>query len=285
MAQINNTTAAVTIPESWYKDVQFARDDNLVAASLVERKYESDLTVGDQVHMPFIANLTTEVISSGSNLTPVANTETEVVLTVDQFKGTAVELFDQTKIQSKYDLDKAYSNRIGQALAEDVDTAVLAEYANVTAGHDMTTVATVTYNDVVDAVALLDAANVPTGDRFLIVNAQTLSDLRKDAQFVRYDARGDKHAMMQGGGVGAIGEIYGIKVYLSNNVAVDTVPTPDDYCNVLAHKSWVALAIQAKPDMEMHRNPLGSATYLIGRVLYGVQTVRDDHAVVIRRQV
>jgi len=280
MAQVNNTTAAVMIPESWYKDVQFARDDNFVAASLVERKYESDLKVGDTVNMPFIANLTTEAISSGSDLTPVANTETEVSLVVNQFKGVAVEIFDQTKYQSKYDLDKAYSNRIGQALAEDVDTAILAEAQNLAGVYDPAAVAAVTYDDIVDRVAVLDAANVPQSDRFMIVNAVTLGDLRKDANFIRYDSTGEKAAHLQGGGVGAIGEIYGIKVYLSNNVQTDT-----SYVNIIAHKSWMALAIQAKPDMEMHRNPLGSATYLIGRVLYGLKEIRADHAITLRRTV
>lgn len=281
MAQINNTTAAVMVPESWHKDIQYARDDNFVMAGLVERKFEKDLQVGDQVHIPFVANLTTEAITSGSNLTPVANTETEVVLTVDQFKGTAVEIFDLTKYQSKYDLPKAYSNRIGQALAEDVDTALLTQAAALAGVYDPAAVATVTYDDIVDRVAVLDAANVPQDGRFMVVNAVTLGDLRKDANFVRYDARGDKHASMQGGGVGAIGEIYGIKVYLSNNVQTDT----GSYVNVIAHKSWLALAVQARPDLETHRNPLGSATYLIGRVLYGFKEIRADHAITLRRTV
>ena len=290
MAQVTNTTAAVMIPESWYRDVQFARDDAFVAAGLVERRYESDLSVGDQVHIPFIADLTTEDISTaGTTMTPVANTETEVILSVDRFQGVAVEIWDKTKVQSKYSLDKAYSNRIGQALASAVDTDLLDFSGNtdvtVASGHDLTTVAAVTYDNVVSAVAVLDAANVPQGDRWMIVNAQTLGDLRKDANFVRYDSRGDKAAFLQGGGVAAIGEIYGIKVFLSNNVQLDTVPTPDDYLNIIGHKSWLALAVQAKPDLERHRNPLDSASYLIGRVLYGIKTIRDDHAVILRRQV
>lgn len=291
MAQVFNDpsgvggTVNVMVPESWTKDVQFARDNAFVAAGLVERKYEKDLSVGDRVHIPFIADLTTETIESGTDLTPVANTETEVELIVDQYEGTAIEIFDQAKVQSKYNLASAYSNRIGQALAENVDSALLGEYANVAAANDMTTAAAIAYDDIVDAVGLLDAGNVPQGDRFLIVNAVTLSDLRKDSDFVRYDARGDKGAFMQGGGVGALGEIYGIPVYLSNNVQTDATPTPDDYCNILAHKSWLGLAIQDKPALERDRNPLGSASYLIGRVLYGFKTIRDDHAVVVRRQV
>ncbi len=281
MALVTNTTAAKLIPESWTKDVEFARDDAFVAAGLVERRFEKDLSVGDQVHIPFIGDLATESIVSTGSMTPVANTETEVILTVDQFEGTAVEIFDKTKIQSKYNLPKIYSNRIGNALANVVDTALLDEYANVLTANKMTGVAAVAYDDVVDAVALLDAGNVPQGDRFMIVNAATLSDLRKDAQFVRYDARGTNHAVTKGGGVGGIGEIYGIPVHLSNNVQDDAT----SYMNILAHKSWLALAIQAKPDMEKHRNPLASAGYLIGRVLFGLKTIRPDHGVVITRTI
>lgn len=281
MALVTNTTAAELIPESWTKDVEYARDDAFVAANLVERRFEKDLSVGDTVHIPFIADLVTESIVSTGSMTPVANTETKVDLVVDQFEGTAVEIFDKTKIQSKYDLPKIYSNRIGNALANVVDTSLLDEYTNILAGNKPTTVATLTYDLVVEAVGLLDAGNVPQGNRFFIVNSVTLSDLRKDAQFVRYDSTGEKGGHLQGGGVGAIGEIYGIPVYLSNNVQDDAT----SYMNILAHKSWLALAIQAKPDMEKHRNPLASAGYLIGRVLYGLKTIRPDHAVQVARTI
>ncbi len=283
MAQVNNTTADVMIPESWTRDVEFARDDNLVFADLVTRKYEQDLNVGDQVHIPFVGNLTVENITSGSNLTPIANTETEVVLVVDKFKGVAVEIFDKTKIQSKYDLPAAYKNRIGQALADVVDSDIAALWSTVAAGNQMTAVANVDYDDIVDAVTLLDMANVPQDGRSMVVDSRTLGDLRKDDNFIRYDSTGKAGAWTQGDK--AIGEIYGIKVYISNNVAIDTTETPDEIKNMIFHKSAFALAMQKSPWMEMHRNPLGSADYIIGRELYGVKTIRTDHAVVLPRQV
>lgn len=283
MAQVNDTTAAVMIPESWTRDVEFARDDKLVLADLVTRKYEKDLNVGDQVHIPFVSNLAVEDVASGSDLTPAANTETEVVLVVDKFKGSAVEIFDKTKIQAKYDLPAAYKDRIGQALAEAVDTDLANLWSTVAAGNQMTAVATVDYDDVVDAVTLLDRANVPQDDRHMVVDARTLGDLRKEDMFTRYDATGVKGAFAQGDK--AIGEIYGIKVYISNNIAVYATPTPDEIKNMIFHRSAFALAMQKSPWMEMHRNPLGSAEYIIGRELYGVKTIRTDHAVVLPRQV
>ena len=112
MATMTPTTGAVFIPEVWAKDVQMARRNKLIMANLVDHQYEDDLVYGDTVHITSIAEMTADAITPGTALTPVAPTETEQTLVVDQYYGKAIELQDMLKRQSKYDLRKPYADVI-----------------------------------------------------------------------------------------------------------------------------------------------------------------------------
>jgi hypothetical protein len=168
-------------------------------------------------------------------------------------------------------------------LAKAIDTRLLAQFANVSSGNKMTAVANLTFNTIVDATTLLDAANVPFEDRALIVNAQGLGDLRKLAEFTSWDKTGREGVREKS--MGIVGEIYGAPVYLTNAVATNVDSGTNNYQFMLIHKSAFALAVQMQPEMEQDRDILKKADLISGSTLFGVKTVRPDHAVVIRRNV
>jgi len=271
------TTGAVFIPEVWAKDVLMARRNKLVMANLVDHQYENDLTYGDTVHITSIAEMTADTITPGTALVPVAPTETEQTLVIDQYVGKAIEIQDMLKRQSMYDLRAPYADVIGFAIAKAIDAKLLAQYANVAAGNKMTAVANLTFDGIVDAYTLLDAANVPANDRAIVVNAQGLGDLRKLPEFESYDSTGQPGTKETT--LGIQGTIYGAPVYLTNAVANDGT----DYQFLLFHKSAFAAAIQMAPEMESDRDILKKTDLLSGSTLFGVKTVRPDHAVLIRR--
>ena len=111
---------------------------------------------------------------------------------------------------------------------------------------------------------------------------ELLGDLRKDSKFTSYNETGVPSVRKQK--LGIVGEIYGIPVYWTNAVK-QTTGTSGERKNLILHKSAFALAVQKTPAMETDRNVLGRSTYLVGDCLYGVKTVRDDHAVVLARDV
>lgn len=277
MATMTPTTGAVFIPEVWAKDVQMARRNKLVMANLVDHQYENDLQYGDTVHITSIAEMTADQITPGTALTPVAPTETEQTLVIDQYYGKAVEIQDMLKRQSKYDLRAPYTDVIGFALAKAIDGSLLSEYANVDAGNVQTTVANLTFNGIVDAHSLLDAADVPQEDRFIVVNAQGLADLRKLDEFRSYNETGVPSNVEKT--MGIVGDIYGAPVYLTNAVKDDGT----HYQFLLFHKSAFALAVQQQPEIETDRDILKKTDLISGSCLWGVKTVRSDHAVVIQR--
>lgn len=283
MAVQTPTTGAVFIPEVWAKDVLMARRNKLVMANLVDRKYESDISYGDTVHITSIAEMTADQITPGTALTPVAPTETEQTLVIDQYYGKAVEMQDMLTKQSKYDLRKPYADVIGFALAKKIDGSLLAQFANIASGNKQTAVAALTFNGIVDAHTLLDAANVPQDDRALVVNAIGLGDLRKLDEFKSYNETGEVGIVEKQ--MGIVGTIYGAPVYLTNAVAQNTDSGTANYQMMLFHKSAFALVVQSEPEMESDRDILMKADLLSGSTLWGVKTVRSDHAVVIRRNV
>ena len=279
MATMTPTTGAVFIPEVWAKDVQMARRNRLVMANLVDTQYEDDLTYGDTVHITSIAEMTADAITPGTALVPVAPTETEQTLVIDQYYGKAIELQDMLVRQSKYDLRRPYTDVIGFALAKAIDASLLARYANVDAAHKMTAVAALTFAGIVDAHTLLDEDNVPMEDRALVINARMLGDLRKLPEFTAYDETGREGVREKE--MGIVGTIYGTRVYLTNAVATDT----GAYQGLLFHKSAFALAIQKRPEMESDRDILKKTDLISGSTLWGVKAVRPDHPPPIRRTV
>lgn len=273
------TTGAVFIPEVWAKEVQMARRNKLVMANLVDHRYESDISYGDTIHITSIAEMTADAITPGTALTPVAPTETEQTILINQYYGKAVELQDMLKKQSKYDLMKPYSDVIGFALAKAIDGSLLAEFANVLAGNKQTAVANLTFNGIVDAHGLLDQYDVPQEDRAFVVNWAGLSDLRKLDEFKSYNETGEVGLVEKK--MGIVGTIYGAPVYLTNAVKTDT----GAYQFLLFHKDAFAVVVQSEPEMESDRDILKKADLLSGSTLWGVKTVRPNHAVVVRRTV
>lgn len=283
MATLTPTSHALFIPELWSKEAQLARRNKIVAANLVNRQYESDLSVGDTVHVPFVANLTADTVTPGTDLTAVAPTETEVQIVVNTMKGKAVTLHDWTKKQSKYDLAKIYGGQIGESLARAIDTDVLAEISTGSTNTPIDTTTGATYANIVAAVTALDTANVPQEDRAFIVNAKFMGDLRQLAEFTRYDAAGMANPSVARTSAGnKVGFIYGIPVYMSNNVRVVAGAPAKDH-NLLIQKDCVGLVVQKDVSFETDRRALALSTDVVGSCLYGVKTLRGDHSVILKR--
>lgn len=286
MAVQTPTTGAVFIPEVWAKDIILTRKNKLVALKLVDHQYESVvLNQGDTVHITSIAPLTATAITPGSPIVPIANTETEQTLLINQYYGVGVEIQDMLKKQSAYDLRKPYVEEMSYALANAIDSSILAQYANVLAGNKMTAVASLTFGQIVDAHVLLDKANVPFSDRALVVDAVGLGDLRKVAEFTMYEKVGQAGLVTKGGddtNPGLVGHIYGAPVYMTNAIQ-KTGGGAGVAQYLLLHKSAFAVAVQMKPEMESFRDIFKKTDSVTGSALWGVKTVRPDHAVVIQR--
>ena len=275
MASFTTTTHAVFIPEVWAKEIQLARENKLVLANRVDRFDLEYANGGDILHVPKIANLSAgDISTTDGSLTATAPTETEVTLTVNKWKGISIDIIDLVAAQSRYDLQAKYAEKMGFALALAVDDDLQGLYAGLsqskgTAATDLT--------DAVlrSAVQVLDEADAPMEDRYMVLHPEQKSVMLGIDKFVRYDAIGKANspAIRKGD----IGELYGVVSLVSNNVG----KTSNERENIMWQKSAFGLAMVKQVKVEKFARTQFAQT-IGASELYGVAEMRDDHALKLK---
>ena len=175
---------------------------------------------------------------------------------------------------------RAYSSFPPYSIRKDGDHKYVIELAVAGFGnvHQATgTGGALKFEDIVDAASLLDAKNVPTTERALVVNGIGLADLRKVEQFTLYKNTGERGLVEQERGI--VGEIYTMPVYLSEAIK----PVSGKLNFLMFHREAIVGATQNVPKMETGREKLVGVDYIVGSQLWGVKVLRPDHGVVIKR--
>ena len=279
MANITVTTAANFIPELWSPEVKRAVESNLTMAKLVNRNYDGEIQKkGDTVHIVDISNLSVGDKSASSNVTYEAITEDKTSLTIDKHKYAAFKLEDIVAVQSNTSLLTEYSNKVGYALAKQIDTDLLALYVALgqSVGTDNTDITAANF---LSAIQYLDLADAPETDRSAVFTAGQKKAFLGVDQFVRYDATGlggQQNPIIRG----QFGELYGVKVFFTTNVTTAGSPAGDH--NLMFHKEAFALALQKDIRIQSQYDLDALAEKVVGDVLYGVKEYRDTFGVVIK---
>lgn len=276
---VDVTTAAAFIPELWSPAIIKARDKALVLANKVMMVKPEGLAFGDVVNIPNLGNETALDKTAGSAVTYASATDTSVNININKHKYVAKLIEDIAKVQSKYDLFSNFSDKIAKALANVVESDILAltascAYSVGTASSNATS-GIITSAALVTANRYLDDANVPQEDRYVVVDAYGREDLFTIADFIRYDAGGKSPAPVNSG---IIGELYGLKVLFSNNVANASSVS----YGMVFHKDAFALALQKDVSMHSEYSVDYIGTKVVGDEIYGVTCARTDHAVLFR---
>ena len=276
MASFTTTTAAVFIPEVWSKEVILARESRLYMANLVMRLDTDVDQYGNTIHVPTVSNLAASNIGSDGSLTDTAPTETEVILTLNKWKGVSINVPDIVMAQSKYDLLKLYAEKMGYALALIVEQDLLALYDTLTTNSEGTAGVDLTDATIRDAIEDLDNARAPFEERHFMIKPSTKNSILGIDKFVRYDSvpylKGESPTIK-----GNLGELYGVSVHVSPEVAFSAGETK----NLMWQHDAFALAMQKDIKVEkfartQFADRLGSSE------LYGLTTLRDDHAVKVK---
>jgi len=268
------TTHVKFVPEIWAKDAQVARENSLRLASRVDRFDLEFSGGGNKLNIPLVSHLAAGNISvADGSLDATVNTETEVEITVDKWKGVIINIVDITAAQASYDLRSLYTARMGYALALAVDDDLQALYDSLsastgTAGTDLSDA------QIRAAVQALDEADAPMDDRHACIAPSQKNAMLAIDKFTRYDALGQ---MSQAIRKGIMGEIYGVDFGVSNNVVVSGGETK----NMMWHRSALALAMVKDIKMEEFAR-IAFSQRIGGSELYGVAITRNDHAVKLK---
>ena len=294
---VTNTTAATFIPELWSDEIIAAYKQNLVMANLVS-KMSFKGKKGDTLHIPKPTRGSASVKAASSQVTLQAATESEVQVLVNKHYEYSRLIEDITEAQALASLRKFYTGDAGYALAKQVDTDLIqlgrgVNGGNGTAAYNKAVLAgdgstlyvdgTNVGNAITDAgirkiIQTLDDADVPMDGRVLVLPPVARNTMMGLARFTEQAFTGET-----GGGNtirnGEIGNVYGVKVYVTTNA--DTATTNTTRIGMMFHKDAFVLAEQmgVRSQTQYKQEYLG--TLFTSDMLYGVKELRDEAAIAI----
>src|SRR5512137_1676541 len=255
------TTAATFIPEVWSDEIVAAYKKNLVAANLF-KKMSFKGKKGDTVHIPAPVRGSANLKVAETQVTLNANSESEVVVNINKHYEYSRLIEDIVETQALSSLRQFYTDDAGYALAKQVDTDLIqlgrlaqggagARYAgafigsNGTTAYDYTTdnQAALTDAAIRRSIQRLDDADVPMDGRFFIVPPSSRNTLMGLARFTEQAFVGE-----QGGNNtirnGEIGDVYGVKVYVSTNADTGAGTSGTDRICLMGQKDAMVLVEQ-----------------------------------------
>ena len=277
-----NVTRAIAqtaqyVQEKWTRDIQQPFDKELQIAKLVQDRSGLAAGGGDIINVPFVAGLNARAKVASTAVTYDSPEGSPIALNIDKHYYVAILIEDIAKIQSNYDLKSAFQSRMGEALARQLDTDLMALYAS--AGTTVAGGAVIDDADVLAIVAAFDASNTPAGQRRGVVGHNTKIDLLGVNKYTAYDQTGDKGTATHDDSYMPVSHIYGMDLYHSGNVAVNG----GNGHNLFFHKSAITKMEQQSPKFEMEYSVdyVGWKTVL--HTVYGVGVERPASLIDLTR--
>jgi len=288
---VTNTTGATFIPELWSDEIIAAYKQNLVMANLVS-KMSFKGKKGDTLHIPKPTRGAASLKAASNQVTLQAATESEVQVLVNKHYEYSRLIEDITEVQALASLRKFYTGDAGYALAKQVDTDLLqlgrgAQGGNGTIAYDKAVIASdgstlytganeaaITDAGIRKIIQTLDDADVPMDGRVLVLPPVARNVMLGLARFTEQAFVGDGSSIRNG----EIGNVYGVKVYVSTNCET---ATGDARIGMMFHKDAFVLAEQmgVRSQTQYKQEYLG--TLFTSDMLYGVKELRDEAAVAI----
>ncbi len=298
-AHVTKTTAATFIPAIWSDEIVASYQKNLVLANLI-KKMSFKGKKGDSVHIPAPTRGSASAKAASTQVTLIAATESEVVVTIDKHYEYSRLIEDIVETQALSSLRAFYTEDAGYALARQVDSDLVAlgravqggggttAYSGAFSGADGTTAYVAAANTGLGAltdaairrsIQRLDDADVPMDGRFLIVPPSSRNTLMGIARFTEQafvGESGSSNTIRNG----EIGNVYGVPVFVTNNADTTSGSTAARVA-LMGHKDFAVLAEQmgVRSQTQYKQEYLG--TLFTADTLYGVKELRDGAAVAL----
>ena len=291
---VTKANAGTFIPELWSDEIIAAYKQNLVMANLVS-KMSFKGKKGDTLHIPKPTRGSAIVKAAATAVTIQQTANTEVLLVINKHYEYSRMIEDITEAQALSSLRKFYTGDAGYALAKQVDTDLLQlgrdsqggdgtiAYDKAVIGGDGSTLYTggnesaITDAGIRKIIQTLDDADVPMDGRVLVLPPVARNVMMGLARFTEQAFVGE----VGGNNTirnGEIGNVYGVKVYVSTNCET---ATGDARIGMMFHKDAFVLGEQlgVRSQTQYKQEYLG--TLFTSDMLYGVKELRDEAAVAI----
>jgi N4-gp56 family major capsid protein len=278
---VTNTTAATFIPEIWSDEIIASYEKSLVVKPLV-RAMSMTGKKGDTIHIPKPDRGDASAKAAETQVTLIAGTTGELVVTIDQHFEYSRLIEDITDVQALNSLRRFYTEDAGYALATKVDSAIIAESAGFTAQKsfveaglaDEAGATTTAFNDAGfrEAIQILDDNNVPGDSRVFVIPPAVKREMLGVSQYISSDFVTGQPVVN-----GKIGSLYGVDIFVSTNLESGAGETK---C-LLMHKDAIVFAEQMGVRTQTQYKQEFLADLMTADTLYGTETYRPEAGVVI----
>ncbi len=294
---VGASQAANFIPEIWAARALEVLRANVAAAKLVltDSEIDSSFKVGDTLNVPYVGTFTANDKSAGASVTLQAPTDGTIAVVLNKHKEVSFIVEDIAQAQANQSIMDRYVEAAVPALAEAIETAILAEYAN--AGGNVGTYGTsTTAANLLSIRQKLNDAKAPQTGRAVILSTKDEIALLTDSALASYFAYSKPETIASG----AVGHVYGFDLYMSQLIPV-TAGTPNQTNNLAFQRNGIILAMRGMPIPDgcrgaVVRDPVtGLAVRVISMynptylgvqttidVLFGVKTARASHIVLAK---
>lgn len=262
--------------EVWAAEVLVSLKKELVyaAPTVSNRDYVGDIAnQGDTVHIVNVSDPTVSTYTPDSDITIQALTDAETTLVIDQAKSFAFQIDDvhmrqarngaslmaQALAQASYKLRDTADSYVAGLMKTGVDSG------NALGATAVSSVDTA-YQLLVDLRVTLDAANVPSQGRFVVLTPELEGYLLQDSRFVGAQNYGSTAPIQNG----VIGSALGFTLYKSNNAPAGA---STGKIVVAGHPMATTYADQIA-SVEQGRMEKRFADFVKGLHLYGAKVVR-----------
>ncbi len=301
MPAITSANVANAICKLVAADALPALMGNLVMGNLVNRDYEPTLAqAGDTVNVPIPPTLVANNIAEGGTVQTQNPNLGNAQIVLNTHAEATFQIPDVTKVIAVPDLLKLYMQPAVVALAEKIESDLLALCSQFTANAPLGAAGTAITEAVVDeAETALFQAKVPASEpKYLVVDANTYSALRQIPRFSEYHTAGEAglRALVDG----AVGKMKDFYIFRSQFVS-KTGSNPATTHNLAFTKNAVGLVVRRLPQplpgtgaiseyaelgnfgmrVTMSYQPNTLAQQFTVDVLYGVGVLRNSFGVQI----
>ncbi len=302
MPNITSANVAQAIVKLVAAEALPALMSNLVMGNLVNRDFEPQMArAGDTINVPITPSLVANNIGeTGTVITQNPNL-TNAQITLNNHLEASFQIPDVTKTLAYPDLLRTYLQPAVVAIAEKVESDLLALAPSFTANTPVGTAgAALTEATVEAAETALFNARIPQSEpRYLVVDGTTYSQLRSIQRFSEYQAAGEAglKALIDG----EIGRLKSFYVFRSQLVA-KTGTAPVTTWNLGFGRNAMGLVIRRLPQplpgtgavaeyaemgnfgmrVVMSYQPNTLAQQFTVDILYGVGVLRNNQGIVVR---
>ena len=276
------------IPEIWSAKLIENFYDATVLAAISNTDYEGEIRqYGDTVNIRTTPEITIRDYVKGQTLTVENPDKPKIQLVIDKGEYFACVEDDVDKVQSDINLMDTWSKDASERMKIKIDQRVLTDMlpgiaainkgatagrisANINLGTTAAPVAVTKTNVldfIVDIGTVLDEANCPEGDRFIVIPAK-MAGMIKKSDLKDASLTGDGTSVLRNGRLGMIDRFT---VYMSHNLFVDT----GKFSIIAGHKMGLTFASQMT-NMETIRSETTFGNIVRGLQVYGYKVVKPE---------